>query len=83
MGFSNPKTFPRKLDKVCISKLMSTINIYRLRSKGFLYHEHITKGSITVSIKKIKIVGLANRGKVLYIKITGLINDLEEKSGRI
>lgn len=57
MGFSNPKTFPGKPDKVCISKQMSTITIYRLISKGFLYHEYITKrniGSITASIRKNK-----------------------------
>ena len=54
MGFSNPKTFPGKPDKVYISKQISTINIYGLISKDFLYHEQTRNrniGSLTVTYR--------------------------------
>lgn len=47
MGFSHPKTFPLKQDKVYISKQVSTINIYDLISKDFLHDEQTINRNIS------------------------------------
>lgn len=73
MGFSHPKTFPGKQDKVYISKQVSTINIYDLISKDFLYHEQTINrniGSLTGIYKENtnSLLGQQAEEKVLHNK---------------